>query len=160
MDKVHNTARRAVLIGALTSSAALAVPALAASRADPRAGLVGLPLAAVHAKQLAEAMAMPEVMGSWLVTLKSGDASQPIHFQNGVQAAKNAQLLDFLKDGSATDLAEYHALQLGRALMNSRGGRWVGKNVPSGTVAGYDAMVFVQHPDAKPSFMLDLASMP
>ena len=96
MDKVHNTARRAVLIGALTSSAALAVPALAASRADPRAGLVGLPLAAVHAKQLAEAMAMPEVMGSWLVTLKSGDASQPIYFQNGVQAAKNAQLLDFL----------------------------------------------------------------
>ena len=160
MDHVNTTTRRAALIGALTSSAALAVPALAASRADPHAGLVGLPLAAVHARQLAEAMAMPEVMGSWLVTVKSGDASQPIHFQNGVQAAKNAQLLDFLKNGSPADLAEYHALQLGRALMNSRGGRWKGKNISSGTGAGHDVMVFIQNPDAKPSFMLDLNSMP
>ena len=70
--------RRTALIGALASTGALAVPGFAfAKKVD---GLAGLPRAAIHARWVAAAMAMPEVMGRWSVTIKSGDPDQPIDF--------------------------------------------------------------------------------
>ena len=89
-----------------------------------RAVLAGLPaagmVAAVHAEKVAAAMAMPEAMGSWVVTVKSGDAKQPIFFQNGVQAAKDAALLRFLATAEDRDIAQYHAGELSRTKLSFR----------------------------------------
>ena len=114
-------ARRAVLAGLPMAGMVAAVPALAATDTT---GLVGLPLAAVHAQKVAAAMAMPEAMGSWIVTIKSGDANQSIFFQNGVQAAKNAALLRFLNSAEDVDLAQYHATELAKAQQRQHGGAW------------------------------------
>ena len=114
-------ARRALLAGLPAAGLVTAVPALAATETT---GLVGLPLAAVHAEKVAAAMAMPEAMGSWVVTIKSGDAKQPIFFQNGVQAAKDAALLRFLATAEDRDIAQYHAGELAKAMQRIQGGMW------------------------------------
>ena len=53
----------------------------AMKQADPFAGLCGLPLAAEYGRLAAQAMAHPDIMGRWEMSIVSGDAEQQIGFQ-------------------------------------------------------------------------------
>jgi len=90
MNDAHTITRRNLLRGAAPATAAailvgLAVPATEAAAVaaeDPE--LIGLPLAAVYAEKVAEAMAHPQVWGNWSITIRSGDANQIIAFRQEI----------------------------------------------------------------------------
>jgi len=81
MATAANITRRASLVGALASSAVLAVPAIAAvNHTSEPDELVGLPLAAHHIEAAIAAMA-DVTFGKWEVTIRSGEPDQSWGFK-------------------------------------------------------------------------------
>lgn len=106
--------RRSLLISLpiMGATVALPIPMAHSEEPDPTEGLVGFDLAHHYAVKLAEAMAAPEFVGTWAITIKSHAADQDLSFTRD------------LAHRPATSRVDVHARHLAEAMNEINPGRW------------------------------------
>jgi hypothetical protein len=151
---MQSMSRRAAIVGAISSTAALAVPAVAAAtnHVDPTDAMDAMTRATYYAHKVAEAMAEA---GQWVITIKGGEPDQSLFFENRVHFDRDNATLNFIRNAPALDRIEWHAMEMAKASAKEKGGLW--KAVTWHDSQKLCAMVFQQDRNAPRGAMIEFA---